>query len=256
MADDSNNTIGGLSRSELAQICDQAVADLQSLLRIPSVNPPGGELPAITLLEGRLEDAGLAYERFDLDGRPNLVSRLSGDGTGGGPLLLTGHVDVVPVEREHWDHDPFAGEIHDGYLFGRGAIDMKNMVTMCLHVISMAKRSGLTPPRDIIFAAVSAEEQGWSVQKIEGYARRVRKKTDDGRGRPLLAGFVKGVNRLRKIVDDQELLFGGLDKISEMDDDKVEEVRQKVLDIKEACERLEAELQLRDAAPATRGGEE
>jgi len=160
MADDSNNTIGGLSRSELAQICDQAVADLQSLLRIPSVNPPGGELPAITLLEGRLEDAGLAYERFDLDGRPNLVSRLSGDGTGGGPLLLTGHVDVVPVEREHWDHDPFAGEIHDGYLFGRGAIDMKNMVTMCLHVISMAKRSGLTPTRDIIFAAVSDEEQG------------------------------------------------------------------------------------------------
>lgn len=138
----------------------RALDDLRALLRIPSVNPPGGEGPCIELIEGRLREAGVAFERFDSGERPNLVARVRGTGKGGGPLLLTGHVDVVPVERDQWSHDPFAGEIHGGYLFGRGAIDMKNMVSMSLHVICALAENGRTPDRDVIFAAVSDEEQG------------------------------------------------------------------------------------------------
>jgi len=93
-------------------------------------------------------------------GRPNVVCRGKGTGEGGGPLLLTGHVDVVPVDREKWTQDPFGGEIVNGYLYGRGAIDMKNMVTMCMHVTMLAAQAQRPPSRDIIFAAVSDEELG------------------------------------------------------------------------------------------------
>ncbi len=149
-------TSNGLTDS----ICQQAVVDLQNLLKIRSVNPPGGEGPAIEYIQEALNAAGVHNEVLTCEGRPNLVARVPGTGKGGGPILLAGHVDVVPVEPESWDHDPFGGEIHDGYLFGRGAIDMKNMVTMCMHATILAQKAGKKPDRDIIFAAVADEEQG------------------------------------------------------------------------------------------------
>lgn len=139
---------------------DEAVADLQALLRIPTVNPPGDEGPAADWVQARLAADGIESERCDDGSRPNVVARLPGDGSGGGPLLLAGHLDVVPVEREHWSEDPFGGVIRDGYLYGRGAIDMKNMVVMCMAMLRFARRGGLVPRRDIVFAAVADEEEG------------------------------------------------------------------------------------------------
>jgi len=100
------------------------------------------------------------------------VARLRGDGTGGGPLLLLGHTDVVPVEPDRWTRDPFGAEIDNGYMYGRGALDMKSMVAMELMVMlrlaATARQAGHDPSsgplpglrRDVIFAATADEEAG------------------------------------------------------------------------------------------------
>lgn len=136
-----------------------AVEDLRALLRIPSVNPPGGEGPVADFLEARLRATGAEVHRLSCDGRPNLVARLKGS-TDQPPLLLAGHMDVVPVEAEHWKHDPFGGHVDGGYLYGRGAIDMKNMVVQCLHAFELAAAASTPPERDLIVAFVSDEEEG------------------------------------------------------------------------------------------------
>jgi acetylornithine deacetylase/succinyl-diaminopimelate desuccinylase-like protein len=92
-------------------------------------------------------------------GRASLVARLKGSGAKG-PLLLNGHLDVVPVDREHWTHDPFGAVEADGCIWGRGTIDMKNMVTMSLMAMVLLKRHNVPLDRDIIFAAVADEEAG------------------------------------------------------------------------------------------------
>lgn len=139
---------------------ERILEDFRTLLRFRSVNPPGDEGPAADFLAARLREAGIETTVVYSEGRPNVVGRLRGDGTGGGPVLLTGHIDVVPVEEEFWDVDPFAAEIRDGYLYGRGAIDMKNMVAMSLGVILALKASGATLRRDVLVAFVSDEEEG------------------------------------------------------------------------------------------------
>ena len=144
----------------LSHAQDEAVRDLQKLLTFNTVNPPGNEALAIDYIRQRLDENNIEHVTVHSEGRPNLVARIKGTGENGGGLLLTGHVDVVPVEAEHWDADPFGAEIRDNYLFGRGAIDMKNMIAMCLQVMILARKSGQKPRRDLIFAAVSDEEQG------------------------------------------------------------------------------------------------
>lgn len=149
------------------------VDHLQALIRIPSVNPPGGETAAATYLAGVLEEAGLAPEVVEgHPGRGNVVARLHGDGTGGGPLLLLSHLDVVPVEAERWSQDPFGGAIVDGYVYGRGAVDMKGTAAMQLQVVlglaAEARATRRDPAhdavpglrRDVIFAATADEEAG------------------------------------------------------------------------------------------------
>ena len=150
----------------LDEMKEEAFDDLRNLLMLDTRNPPpeervgGTERPAIEYIERKLREAGLEPTILESDGRPNLVVRIPGDGSAGGPLLLAGHVDVVPVETEHWSHDPFAGVVDGGYLFGRGAIDMKHMVTHCMAATLRLARSGVTPNRDVIFAAVADEEAG------------------------------------------------------------------------------------------------
>lgn len=144
----------------LSPRAERALEDLRALLRFDTTNPPGNEGPAIDFLAERLKAAGIEPTILTSDGRPNLVARIEGDGTGGGPLLLTGHVDVVPVDRDMWTADPFGAEIRDGYLYGRGAIDMKYMVVHCLTAFLELAARGKKPNRDIIFAAVSDEEEG------------------------------------------------------------------------------------------------
>lgn len=156
----------------------RALEHLQTLVRFETVNPPGNEKPAAEWVFARLKEAGLEPELLEpAPGRANVICRIKGTGRGGGPLLLTGHLDVVPVEPEHWDVPPFEGTIKGGYLYGRGTIDMKNHVASCLLMMELIARSGVTPSRDIIFAAIADEEEGcrWGSQYlVEEHPEKVR----------------------------------------------------------------------------------
>ena len=156
---------------------DELVGHLRSLIRIPSINPPdppGPEMDAARYLEAVLRSDGLDPEIIEpVDGRGNVVVRLRGDGTGGDPLLLLSHLDVVPARAEDgWTHEPFAADVADGYIYGRGAVDMKQMVALELMVVLLLARrgraAGLDPSsdpipglrRDVLFTCTADEEAG------------------------------------------------------------------------------------------------
>ena len=155
MASDSSrqsSTPSAIAR-EAQDIC-------QTLLRMDTTNPPGNERPAADYLQGLLEEVG--YETHLLESAPtraNLVCRHKGTGAAE-PLLLTAHLDVVEAHEEHWHHPPFSGAIADGCLWGRGAIDMKNMAAMCTALMRRLARDEVELERDVIFAAVADEEAG------------------------------------------------------------------------------------------------
>jgi len=135
-----------------------ALAHLKALLRIPSINPPGNEGPCVEYIARVLSEHGIEHTVVESHGgRPNLVGRLRGSGKKR-PLLLNAHLDVVPVDREKWTHDPFGAVEADDCIWGRGAIDMKNMAAMSLATIVALKNVPLD--RDLIFAAVADEEAG------------------------------------------------------------------------------------------------
>ena len=157
---------------------DELVETLRALIRIPSVNPvpaeaPDGETRAARWIATALVDAGLVPEVLEaVPGRGSVFARLHGDGSGGEPLLLLSHLDVVPAPAAGWTHDPFAADIADGYVWGRGAVDMKNLLAMELTVVRMlaaaargAGRDPATDPipgltRDVLFASTADEEAG------------------------------------------------------------------------------------------------
>jgi acetylornithine deacetylase/succinyl-diaminopimelate desuccinylase-like protein len=138
---------------------DRPVELLQRLLRFDTSNPPGNERECIEWIKGLLESLRcevriLARE----DERPNLIARIAGRGESP-PLLLQGHVDVVAARGE-WQHGPFDGELADGYVWGRGALDMKGGVAMMLAAFMRAKASGAPPPGDVILCLLADEEAG------------------------------------------------------------------------------------------------
>jgi acetylornithine deacetylase/succinyl-diaminopimelate desuccinylase-like protein len=142
------------------QLGDEAVRHLQALLRIDTTNPPGNETPAAEYLAQLFTAAKLPPVMVGATPeRKNVVVRLRGSGEKP-PLLLGAHLDVVPAEPASWRHPPFAGEIHDGYLWGRGAIDMKHMAVMAALVLLRLKAEGVALKRDLIFAGVADEEAG------------------------------------------------------------------------------------------------
>ncbi len=131
---------------------------LQHLIRFDTTNPPGNESPCVLYIKGLLEEAGIATTLLALDeNRPNLIARLKGRGDAP-PLLLYGHVDVVTTENQQWTHPPFAAEVHDGFIWGRGALDMKGAVAMMVSAFLHAHAEGLEPPGDVILAIVVDEE--------------------------------------------------------------------------------------------------
>lgn len=143
-----------------AALGDAAVTHLQALLRIDTTNPPGGETAAAEYLAGLLTQPRVEMTLVGAEpSRRCLVARLRGDGSAA-PLLLSAHLDVVPAEGARWRHPPFAGIIDDGYLYGRGAIDMKHMAVMAALVLGRLAAEGGRLRRDVIFAAVADEEMG------------------------------------------------------------------------------------------------
>jgi acetylornithine deacetylase/succinyl-diaminopimelate desuccinylase-like protein len=131
---------------------------LQNLIRFDTTNPPGNELACIEYINALLKEAGIETTLVArTPGRPNLVARLKGEGKAP-PLMLYGHVDVVTTSGQQWDYPPFEGRIVDGYVWGRGALDMKHGITMYLAAILKARAEGLRLPGDVVFAATVDEE--------------------------------------------------------------------------------------------------
>jgi acetylornithine deacetylase/succinyl-diaminopimelate desuccinylase-like protein len=133
---------------------------LQELIRIDTTNPPGNETPAAELLRDYLEDAGVACELYaKIPERANLVARIRGRGDGP-TLLFLSHTDVVLADASEWAADPFGGELRDGEVWGRGALDMKGQVASEAVAIASLAREGFEPSGDLIFCATADEEVG------------------------------------------------------------------------------------------------
>jgi acetylornithine deacetylase/succinyl-diaminopimelate desuccinylase-like protein len=121
-----------------------------------------GEAECARWVAEQLEEVGYACEYVEAGGpgRGNLFARLEGADRDRGALLLHGHLDVVPAEASDWSVHPFSGAVEDGYVWGRGAVDMKDMCGMLIAIARHFKRAGIVPPRDLVFAFVSDEEAG------------------------------------------------------------------------------------------------
>ena len=131
---------------------------LSELLQIESVNPPGNELAAVDYLDRILQAEGILTERVPLeDGRASLIARLPGSGEQA-PICLLSHVDVVPAEADRWKVEPFSGAVKDGFVWGRGALDMKGMTALEVMTMIQLKRLGVSLNRQVILLAVADEE--------------------------------------------------------------------------------------------------
>ena len=192
-----------MSLPTLSPDLDACVEHLRALIRIPSVNPPdggpdvaagrdpsGGEAAAARYCADVLGDAGIEAEVIELvPGRGSCLGRLRASGPATEPpLILLSHLDVVPVDAESWSRDPFGGDLVDGVVWGRGAVDMKDMVSMELAVMLALRDSGAELRRDVIFAAVADEEAGGE-HGARGLAEQRPELFHDEAGRPAAAAI-------------------------------------------------------------------
>src|SRR5438128_7283617 len=133
---------------------------LQGLLRVDTTNPPGNETAVAELLRAYLEESGAVCELYArVPERANLVARIPGRGEGPSLLFLS-HTDVVLADPAEWSADPFGGELREGEVGGRGALDMKGQVAASAVAMATLAREGFEPPGDLIFAATADEEVG------------------------------------------------------------------------------------------------
>jgi acetylornithine deacetylase/succinyl-diaminopimelate desuccinylase-like protein len=151
----------------VTQPVDEVVDLVRALIRFDTSNTgeldtTKGEAECARWVAQQLEEVGYATEYVEAGapGRGNVFTRLQGADSSRGALLVHGHLDVVPAEAADWSVHPFSGALEDGYLWGRGAVDMKDMVGMMIAVARHFKRAGVVPPRDLVFAFVSDEEAG------------------------------------------------------------------------------------------------
>ncbi|AZQ38672.1 M20/M25/M40 family metallo-hydrolase [Streptomyces cyaneochromogenes] len=144
------------------QALDEVVTFTSDLIRIDTTNRGGGdcrERPAAEYAAARLAEAGLEPTLLErAEGRTNVVARIEGTDPSADALLVHGHLDVVPAQAGEWSVDPFSGEIRDGVVWGRGAVDMKNMDAMILAVVRAWAREGVRPRRDVVIAFTADEE--------------------------------------------------------------------------------------------------
>jgi acetylornithine deacetylase/succinyl-diaminopimelate desuccinylase-like protein len=140
---------------------DEVVDLLRELIQINTSNPTHPERPAAEWVAAKLDEVGIESQIIEAaKGRASTIARIEGSDSSRAPLLIHGHLDVVPADASEWSVDPFSGEIKDDCVWGRGAIDMKDMDAMTLALVREWARSGTKPPRDIVLAFVSDEEAG------------------------------------------------------------------------------------------------
>lgn len=154
----------------------EAVQLLQELIRIDTTNPPGNERAAALHLQKLLEADGIETRILEVaPGRANLYARIKGDGSRR-PLILLSHTDVVMAEPQRWIVPPFSGELRDGFIYGRGAIDMKGTATVHATLMRLLKRLNVSLKRDLILLAVADEEAGGTGASaiIEKYPELIR----------------------------------------------------------------------------------
>ncbi|MFN2533655.1 MAG: M20/M25/M40 family metallo-hydrolase [Pseudonocardiaceae bacterium] len=199
---------------------DEVIGLASDLIRIDTTNTGDpdtlvGERAAAEYVAAKLDDVGfeITYLESGAPGRGNVVARLPGADPGRGALLIHGHLDVVPADAAEWSVHPFSGAVQDGYLWGRGAVDMKDMVAMTLAVARRFRRDGVIPPRDLVFAFLADEEAGglqgshWlvehqpemfegcteAVSEVGGFSLTVR----EGRRLYLIQTAEKGISWMR-----------------------------------------------------------
>jgi acetylornithine deacetylase/succinyl-diaminopimelate desuccinylase-like protein len=146
---------------------DEVIGLASDLIRIDSTNTGDpdtlvGERVAAEYVAGKLGEVGFEtiYLESGAPGRGNVIARLPGSDPQRGGLLVHGHLDVVPADAAEWSVHPFSGAVQDGYLWGRGAVDMKDMLAMTIAVARRFRREGVIPPRDLVFAFLADEEAG------------------------------------------------------------------------------------------------
>lgn len=150
-----------------ASSADEVVDLVSALIRFDTSNTGDpattkGEAECAHWVAEQLQEVGYETEYVEAGapGRGNVFARLPGADSSRGALMIHGHLDVVPAEPADWSVHPFSGAVKDGYVWGRGAVDMKDMVGMAIAVARHFKRSGIVPPRELVFAFVSDEEHG------------------------------------------------------------------------------------------------
>lgn len=170
--DDTFTAVATYAESRVVALC-------RDLIRIESTNPGVGERRAAEHVAGLLTDAGLSPRVYESEpGRTSVIARVEGADRSRDALLIHGHLDVVPAQAEDWTYPPFAGEIADGLLWGRGAVDMKDMVAMTIAVAGGWHATGVRPPRDVVLAFVADEEAGGT--KGAGYLVREHPEAFEG----------------------------------------------------------------------------
>ncbi len=153
----------------------EAVSLLQQYLRVDTTNPPGNERRAADFFKAIFDGEGITSRVYDLgNGRANILARLPGRG-GKSPIILLNHMDVVPADAPRWTVPPFSGEVRDGYVWGRGATDMKGTAICQLMTVLLLKRGGVPLERDVIFLGTADEEDG----KQSGLGAMVSQHGDD-----------------------------------------------------------------------------
>jgi acetylornithine deacetylase/succinyl-diaminopimelate desuccinylase-like protein len=154
---------GGQPAIDWKEVTEEATDLLSRYITVDTSNPPGNEEEAALFLADILHREGLETQLYRAaPGRANLSARLPGDGSKR-PFILLNHTDVVPAEPSFWEEPPFAGTVRDGFIWGRGALDMKGMAVMELMTFLLLKRHGIPLKRDLVFLALADEEVGGDV---------------------------------------------------------------------------------------------
>ncbi len=176
-----------LSADQIIELENETITLCQEMIRIPSVNygeGRGDEKAMAEYVAAKLAEVGIKSELIETaPNRVNVVAKIEGSDKSRPGLVLHGHIDVVPANADDWSVDPFSGEIKDGFIWGRGAVDMKDMDAMILATVRMWQRVGYKPPRNILLAFFADEEAGsdygsrWLVKNrpelFDGYSEAV-----------------------------------------------------------------------------------